>query len=450
MKNGVIIGVIVGFLIGYLYLGSNQTTEVEVVATSTDVATSYAATPGTIGGQEYWGAYDVDPSWPIDIAEQIEGHEGWTWGAGQSVFAENPDRVFVLVRGEIPAVERPRGVDLGELSDGAIPANFPQSNFVPWRNTTNTSLPTGVHDTDENCPQTSSRGECGVDVRWEHTILIFNREGELIDSWTQWDHLLRRPHAIYINPYDPEKHVWIVDDCRHAIFKFSNDGSELVQTIGVPNEYVQSIGPEDDLEHFYRPTFMAFRPDSGFYVSDGYLNTRVVRFNADGTPHSAWGEPGINGARENPPTPETRPGYMFNVHGLAVDHVTGHVFVNDRNNNRVQIFDEDGNYVREWSVGDLGRSNIHLFWMGEDRNLWAFDQNTQKMLKYSNEGEFLYQFGGMGGRGFGFFGVHGINVDQEGNLYVAEVGNGGAQKFIPREGANPDMMLARPVYGAWE
>jgi DNA-binding beta-propeller fold protein YncE len=450
MKNSVI-GIVVGLVIGYLFLGTNQTDENEatvMVDTMADVATSYAATPGTIGGQEYWGAYDVDPNWPIDIAEQIPGHEGWTWGAGQSVFAESPDRVFVLVRGEIPSFERPRGVNL--MESAGIPANFPQSGFVPWRNTTNVSLPVGLEDTIENCPETSARGECGVDVRWEHSILIFNREGELTESWTQWDHLLRRPHAIYISPFDPEKHVWIVDDYRHAIFKFSNDGSELVQTIGEPNVGVRSVDPEDDLEHFYRPTFMVFRPDGGFYVSDGYLNTRVVRFNADGSPHSAFGQAGINGARENPPTPETRPGYMFNVHGLAMDYETGNVFVNDRNNNRVQVFTEDGEYVREWSVGALGKSNIHLFWMGEDRNLWAFDQNTQKMLKYSNDGEFLYQFGGMGGRGFGFFGVHGIHVDQEGNLYVAEVGNGGAQKFIPREGANPDMMLDRPVYSAWE
>ena len=75
-----------------------------------------------------------------------------------------------------------------------------------------------------------------MDVRWEHCILIFNREGELIDSWTQWDELLRRPHSIYISPYDPEKHVWVVDDYRHAIFKSTNDGEKLVQTIGIPNE----------------------------------------------------------------------------------------------------------------------------------------------------------------------------------------------------------------------
>ena len=74
------IGLVVGIVAAYLYFSSNATQEiVEVEVIQEQGAVSYAAIPGTIGGQEYWGAYDVDPSWPIDIAEQIEGHEGWTW-----------------------------------------------------------------------------------------------------------------------------------------------------------------------------------------------------------------------------------------------------------------------------------------------------------------------------------------------------------------------------------
>ena len=205
-----IIGLAVGVVAAYLYFGSQATEEViEIETTSSDVvpATSFAAAPGQIGGQDFFGAYDVVPGWPINIADQIEGHEDWTWGAGQSVFPESPDRVFVLVRGEIPNVERPRNVSLREIG---IPANFPISNSVPWRNTTNTSLPVGVDDTTDNCPPVSARGECGVDVRWEHTILVFNREGELIEDWTQWDYLLRRPHFVTISPFDPEKHVWML------------------------------------------------------------------------------------------------------------------------------------------------------------------------------------------------------------------------------------------------
>ena len=71
------------------------------------------------------------------------------------------------------------------------------------------------------------------------------------------------------------------------------------------------------------------------------------------------------------------------------------------------------------------------------------------MLKYDREGNFLYQFGSYGFSPGGFFGVHGIAVDQEGNFYVAEVGNGGAQKFTPKPGANPELLLGSPTYSAW-
>jgi len=209
-----------------------------------------------------------------------------------------------------------------------------------------------------------------------------------------------------------------------------------VQTIGTPGEHGA------DETHFYRPTFMAWRSDGSFYVSDGYANTRVVRFDADGNYMMEWGQKG------NPPN-ETRPGYFNNVHGIAIDPATNRVFVNDRNNHRVQVFTEDGEYLDEWRFGD-DPSNIHLFIITADRYLWAFDRGTSKMLKYDLDGTFLYSFGTFGNFPGGFWGVHGIAVDQEGNLYVAEVDNGGAQKFVPKEGANPDYLIGTPVYSAWE
>ncbi len=90
-------------------------------------------------------------------------------------------------------------------------------------------------------------GVLGVDARWEHCILVFDRDGNIVEEWTQWDSMLARPHAVYVSPYDPDKHVWIVDDFRHAIFKFTNDGKTLVQTIGTFNE------PGADATHFFRP-----------------------------------------------------------------------------------------------------------------------------------------------------------------------------------------------------
>ena len=361
---------------------------------------------------------------------RCRGHQDWTWGAGQGVFAESPDRVFVLVRGELPNIERPEPRLRPEIGPSIA---FP-INRVPWRDATSASLPAALDGPTR--PQTSVRGELGVDVRWEHCILVFNREGELIESWTQWDEMLRRPHAIYISPYDPEKHVWIVDDYRHAIFKFTNDGTELVQTLGVPDE------SGDDENHFFRPTFMAWNTDGSFYVADGYANTRVVRFDADGNYMMEWGQRGA-------PPNETRPGYFNNVHGVAVDPATNRVFVNDRNNHRIQVFTEDGEFLDDWVVG-RDPSNIHLIIIDSNRNLWAYDRGTHKVLKYDLDGNFLYQFGTFGNFPGGFWGVHGMAVDQEGNFYVSEVDNGGAQKFVPRPGANPDFLVGTPVYSAWE
>ena len=391
------------------------------------VAQGISAIPGQKGGQDMFGPYEVVADWPQDISE-LPGNEGWTWGAGQSVFAESPDRIYLLHRGTLPNIERPQAAVYADVGPAL---SFPVAQ-LPFRNASvgiRSSLP-GALDGDD-----TDRGESGVDHLWQYCLVVVNREGEIIETWTQWDSLFRRPHYVTINPYDPEKHVWVVDDYRHAIFKFTNDGSELVQTLGTPNE------SGADESHFFRPTFMAFLDDS-FFVADGYANTRVVKFDSDGNYLMSWGEAG------DAPN-ETRPGYMNNVHGVAVDVQTRRVFVNDRANNRVQIFTENGEYLDEWSFGPEP-TDIHLFYIGADNVLWAADRATTKILGYDLEGNFLYSWGVFGEFPGGQWGTHGLSVDQEGNFYIAEVGNGRVQKFVPKSGARPETMVGRPVYAAWE
>jgi hypothetical protein len=390
--------------------------------------------PGEKGGQDIYGHYEVVADWPKPLA-RLDGHEGWTWGAGQSVFAESPNRVFVLQRGELPVVERPRTARLRNLGPSLT---FPVFR-LPVRDATVASPPggggAGGAPADGLAAWQEEGGRLGIDARWEHCILVFDAEGNMIEDWSRWDSMLSRPHAVYISPYDADKHVWIVDDYRHAIFKFTNNGRELVQTIGTFGE------PGADETHFNRPTFMAWLPDGGFFVADGYANTRVVKFDAEGRYLMEWGQ------RGNPPN-ETRPGYLNNVHGIAVDPRTRRVFVNDRQNHRVQVFDENGNYLDEWSFG-APPSDIHMFLIAADGFLWAADRGTNKILKYDLEGTLLYSWGTWGDFPGGMWGVHGMSVDQEGNLYIAEVDRGGAQKFRPRANANPDFLVGRPVYGAW-
>jgi hypothetical protein len=394
--------------------------------------TGFAAVAGQKGGQDFTGPYEVDPDWPQPLSE-LPGHAGWSWGAVQGIFAESPDRIFIIQRGELPEIERPEPRPIPEIGPSLT---FPVGE-APFRNASQgpvSSLPgAGGPGQDPDDPANAWQGRLGVDARWEHCIVVVDRQGNIVEEWTQWDSMLRRPHAVYISPYDPDKHVWIVDDHNHAIFKFTNDGSELVQTIGTPG-----VAGADET-HFNRPTFLAWLPDGTFFVADGYNGTRVAKFDAEGDFLLDWGQRGT--------PPETRPGYFNTVHGIAVDPETRRVYVSDRSNDRIQVFDENGTFVDQWTTGPM--ANTQFLYIGEDRNLWMADDRTWKIVKYDLQGHLLYAWGSQGAWPGGLWNVHGLSVDQEGNLYVAEVANGRAQKFVPRAGAHADFLMARPMYSAW-
>ncbi len=385
--------------------------------------TRVAAVPGEKGGQDMYGAYEPVAGWPKPLSS-VPGVGKWTWGAGQGVFAESPNRVFVLERGMLPEIERPKTVKI------APSVEFPIGR-LPWRDATSASPPGALFKPGTQEPGDDlDAGQPDVDYKWARIINVIDAQGNHIEDWTQYDKMFRRPHSVFQSPYDPQKDVWIVDDYRHAIFRFSNDGKKLLQTIGTPN------APGTDSTHVYRPTFMAWAPNGDFYVADGYQNTRVVKFDRTGKYLMAWGERGENGK-------ETRLGYFNNVHGVAVDPQTGRVFVNDRGNRRIQVFDANGKPLDSWSVG-RPPADIHLVYMDGSRMLWAFDRASSKMIKYDLSGNLQYTWGMWGNAG-GFWGVHGMHVDSEGNFYVAEVDNGGAQKFRPRAGANPAFLLTKPA-----
>jgi len=133
------------------------------------------------GGENETGPYEVVTGWPQPL-----GHPGWTWGSQGGVFAESPNRIYILQRGELPIPEKAPAGYTGGFGAFGTPATQGKPRL-------------------ENC------------------ILIVDGDGKLIESWTQWDHLFaggRGPHHIKISPYDPEKHVWVVDDMVHQVFEF--------------------------------------------------------------------------------------------------------------------------------------------------------------------------------------------------------------------------------------
>ena len=388
----------------------------------------FAAVPGLKGGQDIFGPYDVVENWPQPMSASLPDHEEWTYASTMDVFAESPDRVLVASRGEIPVLNR------SELETVRLPQVGPSLAFPVFRlPLRSTGVPRMLPSEYRNEPGVRVEG---VDFRFEHSVFAVDREGMIIEEFEQWEDMWVRPHDIEISPYDPEKHIWIIDAEGHSVRKFTNDMSEMVLELGTPGE-----GGEDDT-HFRRPTFLVFMDANTMYLADGYDNQRIIKYDMDGNILAQWGETGESGG-------ESRPGYMYNVHGIAVDPTTREVFVNDRNNSRVHVFDEDGAYLREWTFGPRPPMDIHSFIVTSDQKLWAADHGTHKVLGYDLEGNFLYSWGSWGEYPGGFFGVHGLATDQEGNFYTASVSNGRVQKFVPREGANPEFMVGRPWPSVW-
>jgi peptidylamidoglycolate lyase len=342
------------------------------------------------GGGDETGPYQVVANWPQNYCGP-----GYVIGSSAGIWAESPDRVYIFNRGCLPEIKDERGA---------------ANSFIPARNASGYDL---------------SQKDPSRHPRWDHVFNIVDRNGKLIESWDQHNELFVRPHRVLVNPYDPERHVWLVDDGAHAIYKFTRDGKKLVMTVGTPKQ------SGNDEKHFARPTDIAWLPDGTFFVSDGYVNTRVVKFDKDGKFLMTWGQKG------NQPN-ETRPGYMNTVHAISIDK-NRRVYISDRANSRVQVFDENGKFLDAWP--NIRRP--YSFLLTEDQHLWIADGITQKFTKFDLNGRLLYSWGTFGSFPGGFWGVHQFSTDREGNLYTADVHVGRPQKFTPKKGANPAHLIGR-------
>ncbi len=112
------------------------------------------------------------------------------------------------------------------------------------------------------------------------------------------------------------------------------------------------------------------------------------------------------------------------------------LFLSDRGSRRMPVFDENGKSLDQSPFA--APSSVNFLYISPDRDLWIFDEDTSKVIKFDLDGLLLYSWGSLGDFPGGLFNTHGAGVAQQGNLYIAEAGNGRAQKFRPRPGANPD------------
>ena len=247
--------------------------------------------------------------------------------------------------------------------------------------------------------------------RGEHPMMVFDREGNFLRSWGEG--VFPRAHGITIMPDDT---IFATDDGDHTVRKCTLDGQVLF-TLGVSGKPAPFMSGDP----FNRCTHVAMDPSTGeFYVSDGYGNARVHKYSPDGNHLFSWGESG------------TGPGQFNIAHNVCTDK-DGWVYVADRENHRVQVFDKNGKFETQWTnmarpcglyidksgdqrvyVGELGVAigpNSQAYGLGPRITIMDIQGNELMRLGDGPEGEAPGQF----------IAPHGVCIDSRGDIYVGEV-----------------------------
>ena len=249
--------------------------------------------------------------------------------------------------------------------------------------------------------------------RSAHPVTVFDREGNLLTSWGEG--LFNRPHGIYVSP---DGSVYCTDDGGHTAFKFTPEGKMLL-TLGNKDQpsdtgytpqsgglytslaTIRQAGPP-----FNHPTGIALSSSGEIYVSDGYGNARVHKFTPDGTLLFSWGEPG------------TAPGQFRLPHHVWVDK-QDRVWVCDRANSRIQIFNAQGEFLSQWN--DLNRPSA--IFIDKDEEIVYVSEWRLRVSLFTIDGKLLARLGCqqqdyLGETALPSIIPHGIAVDSRGDIYI--------------------------------
>jgi DNA-binding beta-propeller fold protein YncE len=268
-------------------------------------------------------------------------------------------------------------------------------------------------------PQGLNLGECsGVAVdkadnvwvfnRGSHPVIEFDRNGKMLQAWN--DVQVKSSHGIRI---DSDGNIWLVDVAGHKVLKMSPSGHVLMVLGGVGG----ATGEANAKYAFNRPTNVNFAQDGSFFVTDGYGNSRVVKYTKDGEYITQWGSKGTG---DN----------QFNiVHDIAIDNA-GKLYIADRENDRIQIFDQSGKLLGKWP--DLGAA-WGLVYSPRENGFFLSDGVNDQIIKLDNNGKVLGKIGSHGKGPGQLHYPHSLAIDSSGALYVAEILNWRVQKFVPAE-----------------
>ena len=284
-------------------------------------------------------------------------------------------------------------------------------------------LPDGWTLTDVASVAVDSKDRVYVFNRGAHPMIVLDREGNFITSWGEG--LFHRAHGLHI---DSDDQLYCTDDGDHTVRKCSPDGKVLL-TIGIPNQPAPFMSGEP----FHRCTHTALSPRGEIYVSDGYGNSRVHKYTPDGRLLFSWGAPG------------TDPGQFNIAHNITCD-ADGWVYVADRENHRVQVFDGNGRYETQWN--NLHRPSGLFMTAGKcplcyiaelgphlEVNL-ALPNIGPRISVLDSKGTLLARVAANPSRGTApgqFISPHGITVDSHGDVYVGEVSYTSWSRSFPHE-----------------
>ncbi|MCW3989512.1 MAG: peptidyl-alpha-hydroxyglycine alpha-amidating lyase family protein [Candidatus Bathyarchaeota archaeon] len=248
---------------------------------------------------------------------------------------------------------------------------------------------------------TDSKGRYYVFHRGEGAppLICFDRAGEVIRSWGVG--VFVRPHMVKC---DGDDNIWAIDDNGHVLYLYSPEG-EVLRTLGTKG------APGEDGSHFDKPTDIAYGREGGFYVSDGYGNKRVARFNKGLNFQGQWGSEGVE------------PGQFVLPHAITTDEEE-RVYVADRNRWRVQIFSPEGKQLKMWT--HIGKPFGIVY--ASDGYLYICDGTNARVTKVETSGKIVGFFGTPSDNAGQISTAHDISVAPNGDILLGHL-DGRAQLF---------------------
>jgi len=307
----------------------------------------------------------------------------------------------------------------------------------------------------------------GVAVNAQRHIFVFSRgnttgpaygasAAQLLEFAPDGKFLREIGHNLYAWSYahavrvDPQGNVWAIDKGSDMIVRF-NPAGRVTMVFGRKKEasddgavpWTRVTPPRAAMDgQFRQPTDVAWDPAGNIFISDGYINSRVAKYDKNGDWVKQWGDRG------------SAPGQFNTPHSIAAD-AEGHIYVADRGNRRIQVFDGDGTFLRAITIDVPVPPVVHM-WMGNPAGpqaaangtmapgapwaicitpgptqyLYSSDAYPGRIYKLSLDGKLLGVFGSMGRQLKQFGWIHEMACPAENEIYVAELLNWRVQKLV--------------------